>query len=381
MIKHKKSIFLLGGIILLFVVFVGGKEKRDSPKEINTAPQAIETRNASTLRDLGVKKGKKMGAAMNDFMISGDPMYAQTAAREYSSITVENHMKWEYIHPSLDSYDYTHPDRVAGFAKTHGMVMRGHPLVHTGQLPAWLTTGVYTGEQLDAIMKDHIVNVMGHFKTNYPGIVTSWDVVNEAVDEAGLIKQDVIWGNIGTSKDAYVAKAFQYAREAYPEAKLFYNDNGIETLGPKSDAVYNLIKNWKAEGVSIDGIGFQSHILKVENDSLAPDFTRDLSTLEANMKRYIDLGLEVHITEFDVLIKTKDGIGETELSEQAAIYKKFMSACMKFAKCTSFTTWGITDKYNWLSHLDGNVGAPLPFDLNFAKKPAYHALSEALLGR
>ena len=213
-----------------------------------------------------------------------------------------------------------------------------------------------------------------------PGRVFAWDVVNEGLDEHGSPK-DSIWFNkpgIGLSQKgtAYIEQAFRWAHEADPHALLFYNDNGGEDLGQKSDAIFTMLKEFKRRGVPIDGVGLQMHIFELDFDA---------SAVAANITRLTDLGLQVQMTELDVgLPLDSSGQVRTEdLNRQADIYRNVLRVCLQNPGCTAIQTWGFTDKYSWIgSHSRGARGFALPFDYSYKPKAAYHAmLAELASGR
>ena len=164
--------------------------------------------------------------------------------------------------------------------------------------------------------------------------------------------------------------AFRWAHEIDPNAHLYYNDYGGEGLGTKSDAIYNLVKNLKAQGVPIQGVGMQMHT----GVGWAPQ-PRDLID---NINRLGQLGLEVHISEMDVQIQKSTGTESEKLTSQAQIYSQIMGACLSTKACKSFTVWGLTDKHSWIPGYTGHADAPLLFDGSYRPKPAYNALLEVL---
>ena len=138
-----------------------------------------------------------------------------------------------------------------------------------------------------------------------------------------------------------------------------------------------MVKDFKARGVPIDGVGIQAHIVDLE--------AKDLETFEANVERLAALGLQVHITELDVGLPV-DARGrprdEAALKRQAEIYRQIADACLRQPRCTAFQTWGFTDKYTWIPNFTkGAKGMPLPFDRRYARKPAYDALLDAFRRR
>ena len=285
-------------------------------------------------------------------------------------IEPEDAMKWSVVRRN-EGFDFREGDEVVRFAQAHGMRVRGHCLVWDHDNPRWLTGGQFTPKQLSDLLHEHITTEMKH----YAGEVFAWDVVNEALNEKGDAK-DSIWYNspgIGMSGKGtgYVEQAFRWAHEAEPNALLFYNEAGGEGINVKSDAVYRMVKDFRQRGVPIDGVGLQTHI--------TPEF--DADGLTANINRLTRLGLQVHITEFDVSLPLKaDGTAaDADLKLQADVYLRVLKACLAHSGCTAFQAWGFTDKWSWIgSHSHGVRGAALLFDRNYKPKPAYDALLQEL---
>jgi endo-1,4-beta-xylanase len=356
-------------------------------------------RNSATLREAADRAGLLIGAAVRPEHLS-EPLYAETLAREFNLLEPEDAMKWEVLRPDAQSYNFTQADQIVDFAVQHRMKVRGHTLVWHRQNPKWLTEGKYNSAELAQILEQHIKHVVGHYR----GKVFAWDVVNEAFDELhpgqlrstiwldqpgiGLAENGVASSNelrassnldpskLGARsskpKFSYIEQCFRWAHEADPQALLFYNEAEAETLGPKSDAIYAMVQDFRKRGVPIDGVGFQLHIA-----NLHPD----IASISANLGRFTALGLQVHITEMDVSLPV-DAIGNAsseDLERQAGVYGQIAAACLSHPGCTAIQTWGFTDKYSWIgSHSKKTRGAALPFDREYRAKPAYEALRSAL---
>jgi len=326
------------------------------------------------LRRAADQSGVLVGAAVRPSLFS-EPAYSETLAREYSMVEPEDAMKWWVVRGKAGSFDFQQGDEVVRFAQAHGMKVRGHCLVWDHNNPDWLTQGRFTTAQLAALLQEHITTVMRH----YAGQVFAWDVVNEALDENGRPK-DSPWYNqpgIGFSGKgtAYIEQAFRWAREADPQALLFYNEAEGEKLSRKSDAIYAMAKDFKRRGVPIDGVGLQMHIFHLDLDA---------ASLAANIARLTALGLQVHITELDVSLPLDAGgnLASRDLLRQAEIYRGVVRACLQTPGCTAVQTWGFTDKYSWIgSHSHGTQGAALPFDRSYKPKPAYDAMLEEISGK
>jgi endo-1,4-beta-xylanase len=303
--------------------------------------------------------------------------YSSTLAREFNMVEPEDALKWEVVHPDPERYDFSQADQVVDFASRNNMKVRGHTLVWHRQNPKWLTDEKFTADELAAILEKHIKTVVGHYR----GRIFAWDVVNEAFDEIhpGALRS-TIWRDqpgIGLAKNgsAYIERCFRWAREADPQALLFYNEAEAEVVNAKSDAIYAMIQDFRQRGVPIDGIGFQMHIANLH---------ADVPSISANIERFTALGIQVHITEMDVAlpVDAEGSASSDDLQRQADIYRRIASACLEHPGCTAIQTWGFTDKYSWIgSHSKKTQGAALPFDRNYQNKPAHEALLEVITSK
>ena len=310
-----------------------------------------------------------VGTAVRPSMFS-EAAYSATLAREFNMVEPEDVMKWWVIRRNAGPFDFREGDEVVRFAQAHGMKVRGHCLVWDHNNPEWLVQGNFTPAQLSGLLQQHIATVMKH----YSGQVFAWDVVNEALDEKGRVK-DSPWYNqpgIGLSEKstAYIEQAYRWAHEADPQALLFYNEAEGEGLNRKSDAIYAMVKDFKLRGVPIDGVGLQLHVSQLDLDTAA---------IAANIARLTALGVQVHITELDVSLPLdSNGLARNDdLLRQAEVYRGVVRGCLQNPGCTAIQTWGFTDKYSWIgSHSHGTRGAALPFDRAYKAKPAYDAMFE-----
>jgi endo-1,4-beta-xylanase len=326
---------------------------------------------AQSLRQAADRDGMLVGTAVRPSQLS-EPAYTSTLAREFNMVEAEDAMKWWVLRPDQSTYDFRQGDEVVRFAQAHQMKVRGHCLVWARYNPDWLTQGHFTTQQLSQLLQEHLMKVMQH----YAGQIFAWDVVNEALDENGAVR-DSLWYNqpgIGLSGQgtAYIEQVFRWAHKADPHALLFYNEAEGEGLNRKSDAIYAMVKDFKRRGVPIDGVGLQLHI---------PTLDADIPAIATNIARLAALGVQVHITELDVSLPV-DANGQPkadDLARQAEVYRGIVRACLNSAGCTAIQTWGFTDKYSWIgSHSHGARGHALPFDRAYAPKPAYRAVMEEL---
>jgi endo-1,4-beta-xylanase len=326
---------------------------------------------AQSLRQKADEAGLLMGTAVRSSQLS-EPAYASTLAHEYNMVEPEDAMKWWVLRPDAATYDFRQGDEAVRFAEDHHMKVRGHCLVWGRFNPDWLTQGHFTDEDLARFLREHITRVMKH----YQGQVFAWDVVNEALDENGEVR-DSLWYNqpgigLAGKGTAYIEQVFRWAHNADPNALLFYNEAEGEGLNRKSNAIYAMVKDFKNRGVPIDGVGLQMHI---------PTLDLDVPAIASNIARLAALGLQVHITELDVSVPVdSDGQSRPEdLRRQADVYGGIVRACLRNPGCTAIQTWGFTDKYSWIgSHSRGTRGQALPFDRIYQPKSAYGAMLQEL---
>ncbi len=331
-----------------------------------------------------------IGTALNANQIIGiDSAALPFTIRHFNSITAENAMKWERIHPRPGEYNFTVPDSMIAFGQHNGMFIVGHCLVWHQQTPDWVFEDSL-GNPLDRealleVLKDHIYTVVGRYK----GKVHGWDVVNEAVDEDGQLRRTKWYEIIG---EDYIQKAFEFAHEADPGAELYYNDYNIEQPG-KREGTVKLLQHLIANGAKIDGVGIQGH-WHLKSPSL--------EVVDSSFLIYSSLGLKIHITEMDinVLPAPRDAMG-ADISDTAAymqamnpwpeslpdsihqdLAKRYADIFNIFMKhhdvLERVTFWGIHDGYSWKNNwpIRGRTNYPLLFDRNYQPKPAFYAVLE-----
>ena len=315
-----------------------------------------------TLRSSADQRGFLIGAAVNMTPFRNEPIYQDTLRREFNTIVAENAFKFDATQPARTTFNFTDTDALVNFATANNMEIRGHTLVWHSQLPSWLVNGNFTRDQVIAIMREHILTLVGRYR----GTVMAWDVVNEAFEESGALRNSFWFQKIGAD---YIRMAFQFAREADPNAKLYYNDFNTEGVNSKSTAAFNLIRDLRSQGVPIDGVGFQMHLI---NPFRVQQQHRD------NFRRFASLGLELSVTELDIRIALPTS--SDELQQQALGYSDVIQLCLSEPNCRVLTTWGFTDKFSWVPSTFQNQGDALIFDVNYQPKPAYFALLDALQG-
>ena len=333
------------------------------------------------------KNDFKIGAALNRRQIfESDVRAVEIVKTNFNSITPENVLKWALVHPEPARYDFEASDRFVKFGEKHGMFIVGHTLVWHKQTPDW----VFQDEKGNAIdretllkrLRDHIFTVVGRYK----GRIKGWDVVNEALNQDGTMRQSPWLKIIGAD---YLARAFQFAHEADPAAELYYNDYDLDLPAKRAGAVA-LIKELKAAGVPISGVGLQDHSLM--------DWPT-LADKDATITAFSALGVKVHITELDVDVLPRttkpgadyavdvpvtpqinpfvDGLSNEMHAALAKRYEELFRIYMKHRDTIERVTfWGVTDGDSWLNNwpIKGRTNYPLLFDRNGKAKPALDAV-------
>ncbi|MEV0395916.1 endo-1,4-beta-xylanase [Polymorphospora rubra] len=304
---------------------------------------------ATTLGASAAERGRYFGAAVAANKLS-DNTYVTILNREFNSVTPENEMKIDATEPQQGVFTFANADRIVNHARGRGMQVRGHTLAWHSQQPGWMQN--MSGTALRSAMLNHVTQVATHYR----GQIHSWDVVNEAfADGSSGARRD---SNLQRTGNDWIEAAFRAARAADPGAKLCYNDyNTDDWTHAKTQAVYNLVRDFKTRGVPIDCVGLQSHFNP--NSPYPGNYRTTLSSFAA-------LGVDVQITELDI-----EGSGTT----QANTYRNVVNDCLAVARCTGITVWGIRDTDSWRAS-----GTPLLFDGNGNKKPAYDATLAALNG-
>lgn len=309
-----------------------------------------------------------IGTAVDINALNNIIPYKAIAIKQFNSITPENIFKASFLHPQKDVFHWADADKLAVFCGDHSKRLHGHTLIWHQQLPQWILDFDGDREAWDMLMKHHIETIVAHFR----GKVKAWDVVNEAFNEDGTLRNSIWRQKIG---DMYIAKAFKYAHEADPDALLFYNDYNLESNPEKRRAVFDQMNSLRRSGINVDGIGLQMHI-----DIDKPE----LSDIADAMKQVADQDYKLHISEMDVSVnpRNRDISGKLDdlLNEQAAILsavvQNYNNIPAKFQYGITF--WGISDENSWIRSYYGRIDYPLLYDDNYSPKPAYCKLLETL---
>jgi endo-1,4-beta-xylanase len=345
----------------------------------------------TTLKD-AFKNRFLIGAALNQSQIfEKDTIGIKIVKTQFNTISPENILKWELVHPEPNRYDFEAADRYVALGEKYGMFVVGHTLVWHNQTPEWVFQdskgGLVNRDELLKRMREHIQKVVGRYK----GKIKGWDVVNEALNEDGTLRQSLWLKIIG---EDYIAKAFEFAREADPTAELYYNDYSLENE-PKRRGAINLVKSLQAKGIPIKAIGSQGH-----NNLTFPT----LEQQDATISEFAKLGIKVNITELDVsVLPDPEGFSGAEVTlnfemdkklnpyknglpdemqkkladRYAALFRIFLKHHQTIDR---ITFWNVTDGDSWLNNFPvrGRTNYPLLFDRKGLPKPAFEAIIKTI---
>lgn len=350
------------------------------------AIQAGTDAGTESLRAHAAAHGLLYGAAVVPELLDVDGFASGTTADGYTRLVAEqanivvgeNAMKWHALRPTATTFDFTQADKLMRFAALAGQRVRGHNLCWHESIPGWFQSTA-TKENARALLVNHIQTVAGRYR----GRIQSWDVVNEAVnpkDGRGDGLRKTPW--LELIGPEYLELAFITAAQADPEAKLTYNDYGIELDTPEESAkrayVLMLLRRFKARGVPIHAVGIQSHL---QADGPQPGVGLISFIREARA-----MGLEAYVTELDVNTHKLPGGPELQDAAVAQVYKTYLGKVLAEPNLLAVLTWGITSAHSWISQSrqpwamrpDGARQRPLPFDDELRPTPAFYALRDAI---
>ncbi|KAM0331236.1 hypothetical protein ACHAQA_002905 [Verticillium albo-atrum] len=315
------------------------------------AVQGAICNTTTPLRVEAAKKDILIGSGAINPAYLDDPQFAATLAQQFNSLSPENEMKWNFINPTIGNYNWPTLDRLVNFAEANDMVVKGHGLISSCCNPDYVTE-ITNPDALRAAMKEHFEALMHRYR----GKMDRWDVVTEGMTTTGggLNPEVLFYKVLGPG---YVAEAFRIAHAADPTAKLFINENLVETISSKRHELYDIVSGLVADGVPIHGVALQMHLTEVGPE---PGVIREI------FNSYASLGLEVTVAEMDV-----HSLNTTLVTEiYGSVVKEILDVGI-----TDLSFWGFTDKhaFTWVP------GAkPLMFDEEYKPKGAFFATHAAL---
>lgn len=335
-------------------------------RALTSASNNLRSKSECEKVQLFEKADFPVGVAINFQKLINEEHYRDLIVSQFNSITAEKSMKATVIHPKKNVYDFSETDYLINFCQLHNKRLHGHTLVWDKETPRWMEKFKGDKNSWELMLKEHIQTIVKHCKNN----VKSWDVLNEAFNENGSLKENLWLKNIG---EGYIEKCYTYAAEADPAAILFYNDYDLESKPEKLDAVLKFFTKLKTKGIKIDGIGMQMHI-----NIIAP-YLSDINLATIKIE---DQGFLVHYSEFDIsLVETGKlwMLSRHLLMQQGQRMKGIIAGYRKLNIRNRFgiTMWGLCDDDSWLLENNGR-DLPLLFNSSYKVKPAYCGFLEAL---
>lgn len=331
-----------------------------------------------------------IGTAMSDFQAAGrDEKALELIKQHFNSITPENLMKAERLMTGWKQYDFSLADKMVAFAQENNIKINGHTFIWHSQMPAFMR-GIRNPDSVRAYFED-IIQTVG---SRYDGKVDSWDVVNEALNEDGTLRQSTFLRALG---EDYIVEAFRLAQKATPNSKLYYNDYNIEQPKKRAGAIA-IIKKIQEAGVRIDGVGIQGHwhLGKVP-----------FKDIEESIKEFSALGIKVMFTELDISVLPSpwdntsaevslraaenpkmnpyvNGLPDSVSQQLAKDYEELFKLFLKYKDHISrITFWGVNDGQSWLNGwpIRGRTNYPLLFDRQYQPKAAYYSIMALKTGK
>lgn len=341
--------------------------------ELFHTPNGRFQEQVATLRDLANQKNIIIGAQIG-WWASYDLKFQNKAKSEFNGATID--FMWAEIEPEKGKFDFSSTDQSVEFAVRNNMKITGLHLLWGARehLPDWLVKGNFTRDELKEILHEYIVTLANHYK----GKIYIWSIANEFTSRQ-LWGGDFWYDRLGTE---YVETAFKWAHETDPNALLMLNQDGNESMISTNATIVSrmlsLAKQWKNNGVPIDVIGMQMHLLSPFSVKRVPAKQDVIET----MQKFSNLGFPVYITELDVNLHNVQGSQQEKWDYQAKVYKDMLEACIESGVCKGFGIFGVSDAVSWYNNCDLCLNIPdaepLIFDKNYSPKPAYFSLLEVL---
>jgi endo-1,4-beta-xylanase len=288
--------------------------------------------------------------------------------REFDNITSEYEMKMDKMYPSNGTYDWVAVDKIVKYATDNNLNLHGHALIWHSSVPSWVTNFSGTNAEFETMIKNYITTVV----TRYKGKVKSWDVVNEAVDDGSgnPLRNTIFKQKMG---DDYIKKCYQWARDADPACKLFYNDYNFAASSSKRAAIFKIADDLKANNL-IDGLGAQMHI-----SYKGPAASQIQAVVDGTVSR----NLLMHFSELDIQANPDNDLTSLTLAraiEQQNKYKEVVKIFNAIPKANQYalTVWGMRDSESWLISFWGHIDWPLMYNDDYSMKKAHTGFLDGL---
>lgn len=382
----KTKIFIFGACLMLLAC--GNKSSNPQPtSQANPPPAAID--DASIIKSqyppLAFDKVASL-KSLADFPIgmevaAGDEersIFKKTDQQpvlqwHFNSLVAGVIMKMRHLHPEENRFTFDQADELVSYAEQNNMLMHGHTLIWhwDSEIPDFMKT--YSGDW-KTMLDQHVYEIVSHYK----GRVKSWDVVNEAIEETSPTTSDyrpsIFYKALGKT---YIENAFITARQADPNAELYYNDYNLEYNHSKLAFTLSMVDDFIKRKIPIDGIGFQMHT-QLDYPSVVD--------IKAAFSKAAARNLKVKITELDIAVNFTNApsLNASTALAQKNRYKEIVKAYLEAvppAQRGGITFWGLVDGETWMRSFYNRLEWPLVFNDDYSVKPAYYGVAEALSGK
>jgi len=342
------------------------------------APASLaQTSRANGLAALAASRGLRLGTMTTLYFLQDTPGLLPLIVQDAALVVPGWELTWERVQPRPDHFEFGPAEQVIAIATANQLQVRGHCLIWHEALPPHFDPGPDATATRE-IMRNHITGVCQHFA----GQLKSWVVVNEPIypehNQPGSLRKTPFYQALGPD---YIRHALEWAAEADPAAMLLINEYGIETPGPDSDkrraALLALLEKLVHQGAPLHALGIQGHLHAGES-------TFDPQSLRRFIQDVAALGLEVHITELDVVDRRLPGNIVRRDREVAAMLRDFLDVVLTESAVTEISTWGLDDRHSWMNdnqytrRLDNLPARGHLYDRQFHRKPAWDVMATAL---